>query len=58
MHRRTVLYYLGTMLIAVLIGIVLVVSIRPGERSRPEVKETKPLSRPYRGLDSLLDLLR
>ena len=56
--RRTVLYYLGTMLIAVLIGIVLVVSIRPGERSRPEVGETKPLSRPYRGLDSLLDLLR
>lgn len=56
--RRTVLYYLGTMLIAVLIGIVLVVSIRPGERSRPEVEETKPLSRPYRGLDSLLDLLR
>lgn len=56
--RRTVIYYFATMLIAVLIGIILVVSIRPGVRSRPETKETKPLSRPYRGLDSLLDLLR
>lgn len=56
--RRTVIYYFATMLIAVLIGIILVVSIRPGVRSRAETKETKPLSRPYRGLDSLLDLLR
>lgn len=56
--RRTVIYYLATMLIAVLIGIILVVSIRPGERSRPESKNKEPLSRPYRGLDSLLDLLR
>jgi len=56
--RRTVIYYLGTMLIAVLLGIVLVVSIRPGERSRPESGEKSPQKRPYRGLDSLLDLLR
>ena len=56
--RRTVLYYLGTMLIAVLLGIILVVSIRPGERSRPDSKGAKPQSREYRGLDSLLDLLR
>ena len=55
--RRTVLYYMGTMLIAVLLGIVLVLSIRPGERSKPEGTDEK-LSRPYRGLDSLLDLLR
>ena len=56
--RRTVIYYLATMLIAVLIGIILVVSIRPGERSRPDTKGTKPPGKPYRGLDSLLDLLR
>ena len=56
--RRTVLYYLGTMLIAVLLGIVLVVAIRPGERSRPEDSDDSPQTRPYRGLDSLLDLLR
>lgn len=55
--RRTVLYYMGTMLIAVLLGIVLVISIRPGKRSKPEGTD-KQLSRPYRGLDSLLDLLR
>ncbi|XP_078379054.1 excitatory amino acid transporter 1-like [Oculina patagonica] len=56
--RRTVIYYLGTMLIAVLLGIVLVVAIRPGERSRPDNAEERPKARPYRGLDSLLDLLR
>jgi len=56
--RRTVIYYLGTMLMAVLLGIVLVVAIRPGERSRPEDSEEPPPTRPYRGLDSLLDLLR
>ena len=56
--RRTVIYYLGTMLIAVLLGIVLVVAIRPGERSRPDEAEDAPQTKPYRGLDSLLDLLR
>ena len=56
--RRTVIYYLGTMLMAVLLGIVLVVAIRPGERSRPEDAQDPPPTKPYRGLDSLLDLLR
>lgn len=56
--RRTVLYYFGTMFIAVLLGIVLVVAIRPGERSRPESEDGKSLARPYRNLDSFLDLLR
>ena len=56
--RRTVIYYLGTMLMAVLLGIVLVVAIRPGERSRLEDSESSPQTKPYRGLDSLLDLLR
>ena len=57
--RRTVIYYLGTMLIAVLIGIILVVAIRPGARSRPDEEgDVKKLARPYRNLDSFLDLLR
>ena len=56
--RRTVLYYLGTMLIAVLIGIALVVAIRPGERSKTDRTGEEKVGRPYRGLDSLLDLLR
>ncbi|XP_068734270.1 excitatory amino acid transporter-like [Montipora capricornis] len=56
--RRTLLYYLATMLIAVLLGIVLVVSIRPGVHSRPDKEAKSPQTRPYRGLDSLLDLLR
>lgn len=57
--RRTVIYYFGTMLIAVLIGIILVVAIRPGARSRPDEEgDVKSLARPYRNLDSFLDLLR
>ena len=57
--RRTVIYYFGTMLIAVLIGIILVVAIRPGARSRPDQEgDVRSLARPYRNLDSFLDLLR
>ena len=56
--RRTVIYYLATMLTAVLIGIILVYAIRPGERGRPDTRGVKAPGRPYRGLDSLLDLLR
>ncbi|KAJ7390273.1 Excitatory amino acid transporter 2 [Desmophyllum pertusum] len=56
--RRTVIYYLGTMLIAVLIGIILVVAIRPGELSRLDNAGKKLNMPPYRGLDSFLDLLR
>lgn len=56
--RRTVLYYLSTTLLAVILGIVLVVSIRPGESGNKQAKEQKEISGPHRNLDSFLDLIR
>ena len=55
--RRTVLYYFGTMTIAVLLGMLLVTTIKPGVRGgRPNI-ERKELAT-GRTLDSFLDLLR
>ena len=53
--RRTVIYYLGTTFIAVIIGIVLVVSIRPGDTA---VRHDKEAARHVSALDSILDLVR
>lgn len=56
--RRTVLYYLMTTLLAVILGIVLVVSIRPGESGNKREAEQERLTGPHRNLDSFLDLIR
>ena len=53
--RRTVIYYLATTLIAVIIGIILVVSIRPGDTA---VQHSKKAARHVNALDSILDLIR
>lgn len=53
--RRTVLYYLGTTFIAVIIGIILVVSIRPGDTA---VQHEKKSAKHVNALDSILDLIR
>lgn len=55
--RRAVLYYMSTTLIAVILGIVLVVSINPGSSARnndPEEEQKKEV----RAVDSFLDLIR
>jgi len=54
--RRAVLYYMGTTLCAVVLGIILVVAIYPGGR-KTEV-EGKPEEKRVRPLDSFLDLVR
>lgn len=56
--RRTVLYYLTTTLLAVILGIVLVVSIRPGESGDKGSVDDETVSKPRRNLDSFLDLIR
>lgn len=56
--RRTVLYYLMTTLLAVILGIILVVSIRPGDSGNKQESEDKRLTDPHRNLDSFLDLIR
>lgn len=54
--RRAVLYYMGTTLCAVVLGIVLVVSINPGQNTAPN--DAKESDKQVRALDSLLDLIR
>lgn len=54
--RRTVIYYLTTTFIAVVIGIILVVSIRPGDKAGE--KEPKDDAKHINPLDSILDLFR
>ena len=53
--RRAVLYYMATTLLAVILGIILVVSIRPGSNMSSNVGKS---TRKVRALDSLFDLLR
>lgn len=56
--RRTVLYYFTTTLLAVVLGIVLVISIRPGDWGDKGDTENEKISKPRRNLDSFLDLIR
>lgn len=57
--RRTVLYYLCTTLLAVLLGIALVSLIQPGkERPSDNNKVSGKTAGPRRNLDSFLDLVR
>ena len=55
--RRTLIYYLATLALAAILGLTLVMTIRPGlsddHGARKDVKDVK-----YRNLDSLLDMLR
>ena len=55
--RRTVIYYVGTMLLAVLLGVLLVTTIKPGVRAEKPDLDRKVLT-VSRTLDSFLDLLR
>lgn len=53
--RRALIYYFTTTILAVILGIVLVVSIKPGE-GKGDKKGTE--SRHVQPVDSLLDLIR
>lgn len=53
--RRTLLYYVTTTIFAAIVGIVLVISIKPGEAN---LKKTKPNEGNIEPLDSILDLIR
>ncbi|XP_032234310.1 excitatory amino acid transporter 3 [Nematostella vectensis] len=56
--RRTVLYYLCTTLIAVLLGIAMVSIIQPGKGDKPKGERIEQSAGPRRNLDSFLDLIR
>jgi len=53
--RRALVYYLSTTILAVILGIVLVVSIQPGDT---EVEKEKKDVERIRTLDAFLDLIR
>lgn len=57
---RAVVYYMATTVLAVILGIILVVAIRPGISSDPDVDtdEDKEEQRPVLTADTLMDLLR
>ncbi|XP_044170960.1 excitatory amino acid transporter 1-like [Acropora millepora] len=54
--RRALIIYLTTTLSAVILGMILVSSIRPGKNEEAKGSAAKP--NPYRNLDSFLDLIR
>ena len=54
--RRTVIYYAVTSFLATILGIALVMAIKPGEISKE--KEFQKNSDPLRTLDGFLDLIR
>lgn len=54
--RRAVIYYMSTTFIAVVIGIALVLAIKPGKDANPINEGRKP--EPADTADSFLDLLR
>ena len=56
--RRTLIYYMSTMVLAALLGLVLVVTIQPGKRDQPGVHGSSDNKVEYRNLDSILDMLR
>lgn len=56
--RRTIIYYMSTMVLTALLGLVLVVTIQPGKRDKPGEQGTFDDTVKYRNLDSLLDILR
>ncbi|KAJ7390285.1 Excitatory amino acid transporter 2 [Desmophyllum pertusum] len=55
--RRTVIYYLTTLVLAAILGLILVLTIRPGSSGNHDAHENVE-SVKYRNLDSLLDMLR
>lgn len=57
MGLRAVVYYLTTTLSAVIIGIILVLTIRPGEKGNSDINRTGEAKK-QEALDALFDLIR
>lgn len=58
MGMRAVVYYMVTTLIAVFIGIVMVIIIRPGKGSRDNPVSSSGNIEPVQAADAFLDLIR
>ncbi|BFZ09489.1 hypothetical protein BsWGS_12528 [Bradybaena similaris] len=58
MGLRAIVYYLATTFVAIILGIVLVLAIHPGDRDDGIRKRSKQEKHPPTSLDAFLDLLR
>ena len=56
--RRTMIYYISTMVLASILGLTLVMAIRPGLRDDHVSQNDNQRRVTYRNLDSLLDMIR
>lgn len=55
---RAIVYYMVTTVIAVVLGIILVVTIRPGKTGKVDVGDLKATTRETTTADTLMDLVR
>ena len=58
MGVRALIYYFGTTIIAAIVGIILVLSIRPGVRGEKSVVKGEAKPDEARTIDTILDLFR
>ena len=58
MGVRALVYYFGTTILAAIVGIILVLIIRPGTRSGPVKKKANSKAAEGRTVDTILDLFR
>ena len=56
--RRTLIYYIGTMALAAILGLTLVMTIHPGISDDHGTNKNFKQSVKYRNLDSFLDMIR
>ena len=56
--RRTLIYYLSTMVMAALLGVLLALTIKPGKEDKPGKGGPSFKKMEYRNLDSILDVIR
>jgi Na+/H+-dicarboxylate symporter len=55
---KIVIYYMGTTVLAIILGIILVLTIQPGSRSNEETDDLKPQRANITTTDTVLDLIR
>ena len=56
--RRTLIYYLSTMVLAALLDVLLVLTIKPGKEDKPGKEGPSFKRMECRNLDSILDVIR
>lgn len=57
-HSRSIIYYFTTTVCAVILGIILVTVIRPGDGHNTNLKGDQKVTRDVLTADTLLDLVR